>query len=57
MVNKTFKPTKKVSSSAWVGEEMYSDMYNMSVADPEKFWGDQAKSFEWIKPFTKVKDI
>ena len=28
----------------------------MSVADPEKFWGDQAKSLEWIKPFTKVKD-
>ncbi len=56
MVNETFKPTKKVSSSAWVGEEMYSDMYNMSVADPEKFWGDQAKSLEWIKPFTKVQD-
>ena len=28
----------------------------LSVADPEKFWGEQAKRVDWIKPFTKVKN-
>ena len=34
-------------------EEMYAD----SIADPEGFWGREAKKLDWIKPFTKVKDI
>jgi acetyl-CoA synthetase len=35
----------------------YEEMYSQSVNDNEGFWADQAKRVDWIKPFTKVKDV
>ena len=37
--------------------EKYRQMYADSVADPEKFWGEQGKRLDWITPYTKVKDV
>ena len=37
-------------------EEQYFDLYQQSIDDPEKFWGEQGKRLDWIKPYTKVKD-
>src|SRR5579862_817022 len=34
----------------------YDRMYRESLADPNKFWGQQAKRLDWFKPFTKVKN-
>lgn len=38
-------------------QAIYEKMYQQSVADPEKFWAEQGKRIDWIKPFTKVKDV
>jgi len=35
----------------------YADLYAHSVNDNEAFWSDQAGRIDWIKPFTKVKDV
>jgi acetyl-CoA synthetase len=35
----------------------YDEMYARSVDDNEGFWEDQAQRLDWIKPFTKVKDV
>ena len=35
----------------------YDEMYARSVDDNEGFWGEQAQRLDWIKPFTKVKDV
>ena len=40
-----------------VTEAQYREMYERSVDDNEGFWVDQAKRVDWIKPFTKVKDV
>ena len=40
-----------------VNEAQYDEMYARSVDDNEGFWADQAKRVDWIKPFTKVKDV
>jgi acetyl-CoA synthetase len=32
-------------------------MYRRSVEDNESFWAEQAERLDWIKPFTKVKDV
>ena len=40
-----------------VNEEQYFELYRQSVEDNEKFWGEQAGIVDWIKPFTKVKDV
>jgi acetyl-CoA synthetase len=37
-------------------KEKYAHMYERSERDPEGFWGDIGREFEWMKPFTKVKN-
>ena len=34
----------------------YERVYQQSVDDPEKFWSDQAETFEWRKKWKKVVD-
>ena len=40
-----------------VSEEEYFELYKRSVEDNEGFWAEQAAIVDWIKPFTKVKDV
>ena len=42
---------------ALITEAQYKEMYSRSVNDNEGFGADQAKRIDWIKPFTKVKDV
>jgi len=57
MSNTTLFPVPpSVARNAWVDEAGYFRMYEASLADPEKFWREQAKRLHWMKPFTKVKD-
>lgn len=46
----------ETAQSAWVTLAKYQAMYEASLADPDKFWGEQGKHLGWIKPYTKVKD-
>ncbi len=34
--------------------EEYKEQYKKSIEDMESFWGEQAKSLDWIKPYDKV---
>src|SRR5882757_401300 len=45
------------AKTAWVDEAKYQSMYERSVKDPEGFWGEHGKRLDWIKPYTKVKDV
>ncbi|MDX9859695.1 MAG: acetate--CoA ligase [Rhodospirillales bacterium] len=49
--------SETIAKSAWADKAKYEEMYKRSITDPEGFWGEQAKRIDWIKPFTKVKDI
>ncbi|MFK7744847.1 MAG: acetate--CoA ligase [Roseobacter sp.] len=40
-----------------VNAEQYKEMYAASLADPDTFWAEQGQRLDWIKPFTKVKDV
>jgi len=44
-------------SRAYIGRAKYEEMYARSIADPDGFWRDEAKRLDWIKPFTKVKNV
>src|ERR1700744_5625715 len=44
------------ASSAWINPAKYEKLYAESVADPDKFWGEQGKRLRWMKPYTKVKN-
>ena len=40
-----------------VDKQRYEEMYKQSVEDNTGFWSEQARRINWIKPFSKVKDI
>src|SRR5688500_9917956 len=42
---------------AHIDAAKYEEMYADSVADPDSFWGEEGRKLNWIKPFTKVKDV
>src|SRR5260221_12090928 len=42
---------------AHVDRSKYDSMYEHSLRDPEGFWREQARRVDWIKPFSKVKDV
>jgi acetyl-CoA synthetase len=42
---------------ALIDAKKYEEMYRRSVTDPEGFWGEIGKRVDWIKPFSKVKDV
>ncbi len=44
-------------SRALIDEDKYADLYARSVEDNEGFWAEQAGRIDWIKPFTKIKDV
>ena len=36
--------------------DQYQDEYKKSISDPDKFWKNKARSLDWIKDFSKVKE-
>ena len=56
MSDKVYPVPAEWSSRAWIDEKKYQDMYKRSVEDPAGFWGEMGKRFDWIKPYTKVKN-
>jgi len=47
----------EVKARALIDEAGYNEMYARSITDNEGFWAEQAQRLDWIKPFTKVKDV
>ncbi|MDH5434451.1 MAG: acetate--CoA ligase [Gammaproteobacteria bacterium] len=54
---KTYPVKASVEAKAYLNESQYFDMYKKSIEDNEGFWAEQGKRIDWIKPFTKVKDV
>lgn len=57
MTDKTYPPSSDFVSTALVNAKQYKEMYKTSVNDPEAFWGAHGKRLDWIKPYTKVKNV
>jgi acetyl-CoA synthetase len=53
---KVYPVDPTAAENAWANEDSYKALYSDSVEDPEAFWAQQAKTLEWLKPFTQVKD-
>ncbi len=45
------------AKNALIDEKTYGEWYERSVKDPDGFWGEHGKRLDWIKPFSKVKDV
>ena len=49
-----YYPAPEVTDSANVQE--YENLYQRSIKDPKKFWGERAEELEWYKPWDEVLD-
>ena len=49
--------SEEVRERAWIDADGYKELYARSIEDNEGFWAEQARRLDWIKPFTKVKDV
>jgi len=45
------------AARARVDKARYQRDYAKSLADPEAFWGEVGKRLDWIKPYSKVRDV
>jgi len=57
MTSPTYPPSAEFAANAHVDAAKYDEMYAASINDPEAFWAEHGKRIDWIKPFTKVKDV
>ena len=52
-----FPVPEEVAKNAFVDNDKYLEMYQRSIDDPEGFWEEQGKRINWIKPYSKIKDV
>jgi len=55
--HKVYAPSPEIVAHAHVNAAKYQEMYAASISDPEGFWGEHGKRIDWIKPFSKVKNV
>jgi acetyl-CoA synthetase len=56
MSDKIYDVPADWSKKAFINDAQYKAMYDRSLADPNGFWGEQAKRLHWTKNFSKVKN-
>jgi acetyl-CoA synthetase len=56
-MEKIYEVPRVLAKSAWIDSDRYAALYQQSVSDNEGFWAEQAKRIDWIKPFSKVRDV
>ena len=52
-----FPVSPELAKSAQIDAKKYAEWYDRSVKDPNGFWGEHGKRLDWIKPYTKVRDV
>ncbi|WP_350306616.1 acetate--CoA ligase [Photorhabdus viridis] len=45
-----------IAEHALMNKQQYQQDYQLSLQDPERFWGEKGNIVDWIKPYTKVKN-
>jgi acetyl-CoA synthetase len=50
--SRTFPPSADVQQRALIKADQFNALYQQSLREPDKFWLEQAKTLEWIKPPT-----
>ena len=52
-----YKTKKDWISKALVNKSQYEKKYKASIKDNDGFWKKEGKRINWIKPYTKIKDV
>ena len=57
MSNNIFPPSEEFTANAIIDKQKYEEMYSESINDPDAFWSKHGLRVDWIKPFTKIKNV
>jgi len=57
MSKTVFPPSNEFISKTLINKTMYEEMYEKSISDPNGFWGEVGHRINWIKPYSKVKNV
>ena len=52
-----FPPSDEFKANAIIDKQRYEEMYSESINDPDAFWSEHGLRVDWIKPFTKIKNV
>ena len=53
----TFKPNEEAKKRSLLSENEYQNMYSESINDNNNFWKKHGEIIDWIKPYSKIKDV
>jgi acetyl-CoA synthetase len=56
-MTKLYEVPAEFAAKARYRREDYQRLYEESVRDPEGFWGRMGKRVDWVRPYTRVKDV
>ena len=58
MTNKDlYEPSSDIIKNSHANKAEYEKMYEESITSPEKFWEKHGKRIDWMKPYTKIRDV
>ena len=52
-----YHPSEKAKNISLINKKNFSEKYDNSIEFNDEFWSEEGKKIEWIKPFSKVKDV
>ena len=51
------QPSLAFSRNAHLDESQYEALYKQSITDPESFWSKHGRRLDWIKNYSKIKNV
>ena len=57
MSEKVYDVSAEWQARAHLDNAKYLAKYAASIENPEAFWGEEGKRLDWIKPYTKAKNV
>jgi acetyl-CoA synthetase len=54
---KVYKVPTEFASRTRITRDQYRTLYAESVRDPEGFWSRMGQRIDWVRPYTRVKDV
>ena len=57
MSERIYEVSADWTKRAYVDDAKYREMYARSLKSPGEFWAEHGRRIDWMKPFTKVKNV
>ena len=57
MADQIYPPSADFVANAKINKADYDNMYAQSINNPDHFWSEHGKRVDWIKPYSKIKNV